>query len=391
MLRKQKRIFTLIMLMAPFLSLYSTTVASVTYYDITLMLLGAGILLRKRKLQINKEFIGYGIMIGCQFLISLVIINDNEISDIAWRMLRYLFYVLFLGVFSMKYFDTQLGERYFRGIAVIASLFLFLQLIVYRISRYYIPGFFTFLPLSRVEMYWHAINYQDRYVLDPRPRSFFSEPQIFASFALGYLAILLFQEHWGKREKIILFILSGGIIASKSTTAILCFIFLWCIFFIKLFCKRKMSTYVLFILCAVFVGIIVLLPLYSKQLAFGSHSMNGRLGAYSHFFRNDINVCELLFGHGMVNIDSSEFVATVGFMPSVLRAYYYYGLVGLCYIGVMFIVLFRKVQKRYRMLVLLNVIFLIGTVDFFGIMLFVNMPFILSMDRNGAEALRYEA
>ena len=264
-------------------------------------------------------------------------------------------------------------------------MFLFFQQIAYSLYGHYIPGFFTFLPLDREELLWHAINYENRFVLDPRPRSIFSEPQIFASFVLGYISILLFKEKLRKKDKVILFIISAEVLLSRSTTAIICLAFLWSAFFFKEMMKNKVNPTFLIMLVVIVVALVFVVPnLYSSRLSLTGHSVTGRMESYFIFFKGGNSATTFLIGNGMIDIDTSTRTSFIGFIPSLLRLYKYYGLLGLLITVVVFIRLINYVQPKYKMLLYLTILLMVGTVDFFGPMIFVSMPFIL-ISKDGCE------
>ncbi len=374
----RKRITTFGLIIAPILSLYTTNVLSFTFFDVFLLVLTVLLLFRTRYLVINKAFIIFAVMIFIQHIL-VVIVGNIDVGNTTLRMLRYLFYVLFLSVFSISSFDCQYGEKIYRVVSVFASLFLFFQQIVYSLYGHYIPGFITFLPLDREELLWHATNYENRFVLDPRPRSIFSEPQIFASFVLGYISILLFKEDLRKRDKVILFIISAGVLLSRSTTAIICLTFLWSAFFFKEMIKNKVNPTFLITLIVIVAALVFVVPnLYSSRLSLTGHSVTGRMESYFFFFKGGNSATTFLIGNGMIDIDTSTRAAFIGFIPSLLRFYKYYGLLGILITVIVFVRLINAVHPRYKMLLYLTILLMVGTVDFFGPMIFVSMPFILS-------------
>lgn len=364
--------------MAPIISLYTTNLLSLTFFDVFLMALTITLLFRARYLIINKTFIAFATMIFIQHSLT-VIVGDIDIRSTTMRMLRYLFYVLFLSMYSTSVFDCQYGEKTYRVIAVFASLFLLFQQAVYSMFGRYIPGFFTFLPLDREELLWHATNYENRFAQDPRPRSIFSEPQIFASFVLGYISILLFKENLNKKDKAILFIVSVAVLLSRSTTAIICLVFLWGVFFYKKILKRRVNPTFLLTLLIIIAALVFVAPkLYSSRLALGSHSVTGRMESYLTLLRGGNLLTSSLIGHGMIDIDTSTRTSYTGFIPSLLRFYKYYGFFGAAIVSIVFIRLNMEVHPRYKMLLYLIILLMVGTVDFFGPMIFVSMPFILT-------------
>lgn len=381
-MKRFNKIVTVGLLIAPLLSIYTTNILSFTYFDFFLIFISLVILFRNRIIHINRPLLSYGMMIF--FLHLLTIFEGNvDLVNTSLRMLRYLFYILFLSLFTIGNFNVEYGEKVYRLISLLASVFLFIQLFCFSIFRRYIPGFLTFLPLSREEMLWHATNYQNRFLQDPRPRSFFSEPQIFATYILGYLAILLFKDNWNKKDKRILIVLFAAVLVSRSTTAIVCLVFLLGMFLLHRVIQKKINPSILSLLFFAVIAMVLIAPdLYSSRLSFTSHSVTGRLEGYLLFINKNGTLFSNLFGQGMIDIDTSTASTYTVFIPSLLRLYKYYGGVGCIIIIIIFIGLIKNVRHEYRPLLYLVFFLMIGTVDFFGIMIFTSMPFIITSDSN---------
>lgn len=369
-------------IIAPLLSLYATNILSFSFFDIFLLLLTIIVLFHTHSIKINRPLFRYGIMIVVFHILTLLA-GNTEIASTTLRMLRYLFYILFLAFFSTSNFEAEYGERVYRFISMASAVFLFAQQIVYSLTGHYIPGFLTFLPLLREELMWHAMNYQNRFLLDPRPRSFFSEPQIFASFVLGYLAILLFKNYWDKKDKIVLIILSLAVLLSRSTTAIICLVFLWGMFVVHRFHNNKINPSILILLVLAFVALVFIAPdLYSSRLSLTSHSFTGRMDSYSNFFNEDSSLFKILFGNGMIDIDNSSLSNYTAFIPSLLRFYKYYGVLGCFIVVTVFLGFLRRVMPQYKHLLYLEMLLLVGTVDFYGVMIFTSLPFVIANENN---------
>lgn len=365
--------FTIILMLSPFLSLYATNINSVSWFDLTVLILGFWYFITSKKLILDKEIFYFILMIIVQFLI-VNLSKDIDIPNTTFRMLRYIYYLCILAFFSIKYFNTILGEYYYKKIAIFSSIFLWIQLLVLKIADVYIPGFLTNLPLMRIEMLWHAINYQDRFTLGPRPRSFFSEPQIFATFVAGYIAILLAKEKLDNSEKFVLAFLNLSVVISLSSTGIIALLAIWCGYFVREFRhgRRRKVLMVIILLLVVIGGWLPLL--YSSRLIFTGNAINGRLGGYGFLFSQEEELFHVVLGHGMVDLSGIE----VGFLPTILRIYYYFGIVGILFMIYMFVKLYEFTSERYKLLTLLDVVLLFGTVDFLGIMIFVSVPYIIA-------------
>lgn len=372
-----RKVFTIVAIFAPILSLYAVNIATLSFFDVILLLLFAFYFIVDRKIKINRDLLNYSLVIIALLFFALLFL-DVDAFDVTFRTLRYVFYLLVIALFSSRHFDVAFGEKVYRFLSVFGSLFLWLQLIVLKIWKVYIPGFFTKLPLIRIEMLWHATNYQDRFTLGPRPRSIFSEPQIFATFVSGYIVILLFKEKKSRMDKIILVFLNISVVASLSSTGIVSLAVVWIYYFYVQFKKGRYNK-VLFVCFIGLAAVVAVLPtLYESKLIFASHSINERLSWYEVIFNNKENVISFIFGHGMVDIQAND----IAFLPSLLRVYYYYGVIGIVVLTILFINFYKNCKEEYKGLVVLSAVLLLGTVDFFGIMIFVSLPFIISEYNN---------
>lgn len=113
-------------------------------------------------------------------------------------------------------------------IAILASLYLLLQILFMRLLNIYLPA--VLLPLPTIDLY-DAISEFNRLGYF-RAQSFFSEPSVYAQYVLPAYCITLFEREKGRRNNVAIIILSAGIIASTSSMgilgiAILWFLYLW--------------------------------------------------------------------------------------------------------------------------------------------------------------------
>ena len=369
----QAVVFTTVLLLAPVLSIYSTGIPSISWFDAIIIIFGCVTVITTRKVFVDKKLIGFALFILCHFLL-ISFLNRGISTDVLLRTSRYFYYIFILALLLNKLFDDSLGVEIYKRVAIFASAFLWLQIVVIKIWNYYIPGFFTKLPLMRIDMLWHAKNMYDRFTLSPRPRSIFNEPQVFATFVAGYISIVLLKQKLNRRDKVLLIFLNASVIASLSSTGIVALVSIW-LFYVGMICKKKNYNKVI-VLCVFLMALsIAIFPyLYNSKLIFTSNRLFGRLRGYGNISIGGEDIVYFLFGHGMVELDSDE----LGFLPSALRIYYYFGLVGVLFAIRFFIRLYRNSIQSYKLLAFLCVVLLFGTVDFFSVMLFVNIPFITS-------------
>lgn len=386
MRRKSRTFFTIILMMAPFLSLYATAINSVSFLDLVLVIVFLLYVICFGKLYVSWPIVWFIVFILMQLAVT-IFRNKIDISDVVLRTFHYLLYLGVLAVLTNGYFDINFGEKVYKFISIISSVFLIIQLAVVKLFSFYIPGFFTNLPLMRIEMLWHALNHENRFTYGPRPRSFFSEPQIYASFVVGYIAILLEKNQLKKGEKTLVVFLSVAVVVSLSTTGIVALLFVWALWFLKQYKTGKIGIKILIATFIGFIGLLVFMFLYSYNMIFSSHSVAGRFDAYKSILTSNMSLWDVIIGHGMIDLETLKTGSTEVFLPSILRVFYYYGVTGLGVVGVFFLKLYRNTQKKYKWLLLLMLLLLVGTVDFFGIMILTCMPYVIAEKENCLELI----
>jgi len=140
------------------------------------------------------------------------IITANSISELfSLGLIRILLcYLMYLGLREKEFF-----YKTYRIICTIVISFFFLQVIMFNIFGYRVPGVTTILPLA-IEI--DKSDYFTKIMYGERSSSFFSEPAAFVEYIFPLLCIELFRHK--KINKVIVSILVIALLLTESGTAL---------------------------------------------------------------------------------------------------------------------------------------------------------------------------
>lgn len=371
-----KKIFSIILMAVPILDLYALNLSTVTAADfllIILFLIGLLHLIGKRKITVNKGIILYIFCIIMQFFLTISFnLSDLwEFNDVFLRMGRYVFYLFILGIYVPNFFDIQVAVIANKIIAIAATIFLMVQIAVYQIYNYYIPGYLPNVPLIRTELISHAT---ELFEFDKRCRSFFGEPAQYSVYILICISLILGKEQMSQKDMILLSFLSLGALLAASSTGILLLFILLCCKFLIINIKYIRPWQILLALCIPIIFILIVnLPsfqLFLLRMQKGN-SASEHFSAYFNVLSLDQNQFSNWLGNGMIN--NKEY----GYLAGYIRAYYYFGLTGVFIIlGILFSWFFG-VNKKYRLLLIMFIILNLSGTELFGIQILSILPFIV--------------
>ncbi|MEK3717079.1 hypothetical protein [Paenibacillus sp. FSL R7-0333] len=328
----------------------------------------------KRKKSVNKKIIliAFGILLHLIILVpfgSIVLQNDTVL-----RTLRYISYLLFVGMFARNYFDVQLGMKLLKYISVFSSVFLIIQFILLNNANYYLSGFIPGLPLSIESM--HELGRQYILGFARRPTSIFQEPAHFASYVLLYFGIALFSDN--KKDKFGLIVIGIALILSGSSTGILIAIGLVVLWLGRLL-KQVNDIKKVINIFMIILFLMICFWMFTKTQIFNSFmdrtfasktATTGRFGNYVDVFSNPyLNKVERIFGHGMVRFEE--------YIPTIPRIYFYFGTSGLFLFILYSLKTFLKKQGYSRVSLLILLVSTLGTEIAFGSFIVMYLSFII--------------
>jgi hypothetical protein len=374
-----KALYTWIVILFVPLSLYKINILTLTLADAMvvcfLMIYFLGILANQtRSIIINKHLFLISLFIFVHALIIIFLNHSGIQIDLIMRTLRFEVYLIFVALFSKKYFDTGLGLKLLKYISLFSSLFLILQFIMMNFGNYYLSGYIPGLPLVSESLYDLSQQFARGY--SNRPHSIFQEPAHFASYVLLYFGITLFGDY--QKEKLTLITIGIALVLAGSSTGILTGIVLIILWIGKLLrginnSKKLLGFTLTLVFLSLFAIVFIKTPNFDNFLnrTFASGTATtGRLGNYGEVFLNDnTSLKTKLIGQGMVDYDD--------YIPAIPRIYNYFGLIGLLTFIVYSVINWFKKSGYRKIALLILLVSTIGTEIIFGYFAVLYLAFII--------------
>lgn len=391
MTMKLTKIFTILLVILPVLSIYSIPNSKVLVFVVIVAALYPFMLyaILKKDEKVNKTFY-YPLLvlllyIIIQFAVLLVIIGVDDINTVLLRTLHNIFYLVTAIVFIKQYFDVEIGKKVLNFMAVFSSIYIIIQFVLINTIGYYLPGTLPFFETS-VDEFNESIIASGMTI---RPRSIFSEPSAYGAYIGLYLIIDLFSADKKRFADYIPNILASiGLLLSRSTSAYLLGFGIWTLWSVHKFMKNSVTKKGKFLLAA-----IILVPIIFYYIAqtesfsifiehtFGSGSgewgigVMNRIRNYSYAFSTqNLSNFEILFGRGMQTPDY--------YIPGIPRMFFYFGIIGiLIWFSIYLYIFFVSNWPQRRVLLLMIVSSFFGD-SIFGINCLIYFPFIVTLNKS---------
>lgn len=358
------KIYTILAVSFPILQLYGIGLSTVSVADLFLLLLYPFLIARNRWNNVSWPFLFY------VFSVCIVGFFIHPQESLL-KVLRYFCYILSLALFSGTFFIFEYGVRVFSKLVVFSTVFLFFQYFCYSFIGVYVPGYLPGLPIMRSELLeFSSLIGTDGG--DERVRSIFGEPAHYAQYVVGYIAIIVTSP---KRNMKILFLLFLGVLLSGSSTGVIACIFLLIVLLFQID-KIRLKAYVWYFFFLIGGGCLYLIShsaFYERAIEKLSdeRSIAGRFSGIDTILSNlNYTNMDFLFGHGIGSINI--------FLPGYLMLFYYMGLFCLLTYFLANIVIYLKLDKQKRILLLLFALLNIGTEVVMGPFIVLFFSFILS-------------
>lgn len=196
-------------------------------------------LIKTDRLTISKEYSLIYLFIIYSLLTTMAMcaLLDGDIGTPLVRMIRDFFYYFVIFFLGTHFFDMKSFKKILVYFCVILSTFIILQVLVYTISGYLIPGLLMNAPLNDggytgAQLYSNYIRYASiaGYL---KPNGFLCEPAHCAQCLFVAILVLLFDEKCERNDIKIAFFISIGMALTMSTSAMLYLMFAWGIWCIK--------------------------------------------------------------------------------------------------------------------------------------------------------------
>lgn len=394
---KIRNIFTLCLIIFPILMTYETPIKGIAYGDLILLLLYPflfyKIISEKRKV---KDIVYFPLVILFLYLLVyyllLAFIDAKLFSETSIKFIHNLFYLFTLSFFVKSFYDIDIGYKVLKVVSIVATFFLFIQIMGVTIFHIYIPGTLPGVPVMRdeLELFNETVMGSNMVI---RPRSIFNEPAEYATYTSLFLAVELFlskKEHKSIRNYWCEIIVTIGLVVSKSSTGIVCAFFLWCVYLMirikknhsKKELKKMMVLLVLGVICIV---------IFFKSSAFEyfinkTYSMNnewgyGVLGRFENYDKvfslKDLTVSQIIFGNAMIN--------TIYYIPGIPRIFLYFGIIGVLIYSLIYLYIVVNSDSEQKVILLLMLFIAFAGDTIFGVSGMYFYPFIINKIRGENE------
>lgn len=377
-----RRIYTIIVVFFPLLSIYVSPVSGVDLG--TLLFCGIGVFVffeNFSKIKIQKELLlllFYTLSITIFSLASFTLYSPKV--SILMRVFRFLILLFIFSFCNERYFNFKYGLRLLQKITIIASIYLIIQSSVYSVTGYILPKFIPGLTrLKGIVDNRILSEYANFY----RPTSFFLEPSSFVYFSALMLVCSLFinSSFLIKKRTLTAILITVAMILSTSGQGFIVVVVVWGYWIILLIRKnqKRLKMYkrrIFLFLPFIFIWVIqseiikkILGRIFVKDLEAMS-AVDARAGGYDMF--NQLPVVRKIIGVGFGNLPDNIYFSSIADILFTL------GIVGLIIIFCFYFKLFRKGEKFQKLLCVISFILMIGGGLFTATYLVFYLSFMMS-------------
>lgn len=360
----------LVLIMIPMMSIYAIPETNITFTSIYLMIF-LGIIVFFNVLypviMVDGIYLAFFIYILIQSLMVVIIHDNINISGLFMSVGQYLLYVFLLCFYNRFFFDKKIFEKWIVSLGIITTVYLLFQQILSTFCRINLGAGFPFLPIINEGLRTYgisALNFGNTY----RPRSLFSEPAMYSIFTILVLVICLFTSRYkGLRSYILPFLLSLGILISKSSMGVLSLLLVWSIYLVEDLKKLSNKKIIKLLSALVLVLPVLLLFLQNSSVQFQLNRFTKQdffknEPRFSLFFNWDAldlsSVYKVLFGHDF-NLTTYKYPDI--FLTSFFRQLYCFGVVGLLVLIILLICLYVRSDKLQRIILILFIFQMLGS------------------------------
>lgn len=348
------KFFSILIVIYPILSIYSSTILTLSVGDIILlpmMLIGLIRLMKNNKITLQREWFYFFLFITLHTIVMLLLNDENYMNEVLLQVFRVLIYYLVIFLYIPNFFNEKAGMFALRYSSLFVAIFAILQTLGMRFFGIYISGVIKGIPLLATELSEYGLNYSSGIL---RPRSILAEPEHVCSYLVVYTVIALFDEKKVKYGDAI--VMTVAVICTVSSTGYLVFAGiwgLWCVW--KLWGMRKNLTQrqIFFIVIIVSILIIAIcaivrtefFELFIERTFVNKGATEGRFSGY-RIFNEERSIIEKFLGIGFV--DNKEL-----FFASYPLIYWRFGMIGVMIFLVLAIRIFikkRGIQDRMMLI-----------------------------------------
>lgn len=307
---KVQKIFTILIVLLPFLYQYRSPVGAVSLGEFLLLPIMLLLLTKNIKKTVKyKPFNGlytYMIIAVLTSMVSSVqtFFSYSEFSTILFRIIYYsvLIYIAYDNC------DVDYGLHIAEYSAIIFSLYAMLQFIVHSIYGTILPTVINTNWVFSPEI-GLRINYDLYYKYTYRASSLFLEPSYFSLFSGLGLTSSLFNIKKKKENIIGALIITLGIIVSASSAGLMLIVINWFFYFVYSYVgKKKKFTYKTLLITLVFMTFAVYVFSSSMSTTLLTRTASG--GSFNNrvtrgfIIAKDMNLFQQTFGVGINNLEN---------------------------------------------------------------------------------------
>ncbi|MGE5329460.1 MAG: hypothetical protein ACM3KR_08130 [Deltaproteobacteria bacterium] len=323
-----KKLYTILVVMFPILSVYATPIPKLSAADMAMVLLLpifiVGFLIKKNK--IKSKVIPVTVFIFYILLTLLMQIALKENVSVL-STIRYVLYLIFL-LLAFEYFIFQYGVKVLKIVTLSVSIYVIIQYLTYSLFSFTLP--WCIEGLKVMDESFILMKQSEYYMTFYRPTGIFMEPTHFAQYCVVYLVYLLLYDVKQKLQLFNALLVTAAVIASGSSLGFIFLIIVWGIYYAK---KQKYRFTPLKLTAAIFIIFIIASIIfridYFQQIVlrvvtdngFNGEAVGYRFNSISIFQNQDIPIFNRVFGFGR---SSSEV-----YLTGIFYFLYSNGIIGL--------------------------------------------------------------
>lgn len=226
---RQSRILIISIILLPILNSSHIGTTAIGYGDIflviTFFIIALPRLLRQKIVVNNTKYVKFLVYATIITLMNYILIDDYVFSSAIITLVKYIFYsiVIFMGT---QFCDMDYGEEFYLNICVIETIYEILQLFLSVRLGVNLPYVLPQLPMEYGLMgARHNAQLLAQFkLMGFRGVGFFPEPSHFAEYTIFAICILLYKKEKSRKDFIRLALVSMGILLTKSSVGIVCYI-----------------------------------------------------------------------------------------------------------------------------------------------------------------------
>lgn len=265
--RKSAKIFSAIVALLPWLSIYATAINGVTIADLALICFivyeWLMISLRRKNLQFSSRWL---MVLFTYLIISTMLryltMQPVNSMPVIFRITKFGMFCLVIISMFPGYLDKETLYRWIRYLALISCVAIIIQYIAHYTIGSYLEFKIPFLSYSNERV--NSIDYMALQSNAFRPSSIFLEPAHFAMCSIIYVVILLFQTDVKRYNWIEAIGVSICLVLSTSSTALVLLIIVWTIYSYNIL-TGKHTIYNKNMAIVGIAGILILVALYFRE------------------------------------------------------------------------------------------------------------------------------